>query len=118
MNMLIQIGFTTIRGDDGDAHQTSNNPGVVATEKHDVSSALAFGVPALTTNARNTASRLLDNALGTVAKTHNFNGLNANPAERRTKVSKETCEAKKQRGSISRGPCDLFVLIAGLHAGT
>jgi hypothetical protein len=40
--------------------------GVVATEKQDVSSALAFGVPVLTTNARNTASRLLDSALGTV----------------------------------------------------
>jgi hypothetical protein len=72
-------------------------PGVVATEKQDVSSALAFGVPVLTTNAGNAASRLLDSALGTVAKTHDFNGLNADPAERRAKLSKETCEAKKQR---------------------
>jgi hypothetical protein len=51
-------------------------PGVESMEKRDVPSTFSFGMPVLTTRALSTAIHSLDRALGTVAKTHDFNRLN------------------------------------------
>ena len=61
-------------------------PGVESMEKRDVPSAISFGMPVLTTRAINTAIRSLDRALGTVAKTHDFNRLNSDLAKLSSKL--------------------------------